>query len=137
MAYANFEECCRSLELLSDDQSNAVKLSIVKVAIVTYYRPFSGSNPIHRACKWKIDEAWINDSSTHEKAKEFRDHLIAHTDLEHSSPHLAKIDELYPISFKGFYFEDYMKLVEPLHNLAKDLCNVLKSKIKSYEQENF
>ncbi|NQU65509.1 MAG: hypothetical protein HQ517_14665 [SAR324 cluster bacterium] len=137
MVHADFEECSSTLGLLSEIENKKIKLALVKAAIVAYYRPFSGSNPVNRSRKWKLDEALITDIQTHEEVKKNRMHLVAHSDLEFREPQLAKIGELFPISFKGFYFENFMELVEPLRKLASDMVTVMSKEILKYEKDKF
>jgi hypothetical protein len=137
LSHSDFEECCAVLDLLPKVEDNKVILALIKYTIVSYYRPFSGSNPVHRQRKWKLPESLITDLRTHRKVEEFRLHLVAHTDLEYKRPHLSKIGEIFPISFKGVYFEDYVNISKPLRTLSHDMAIVMSNEIQKYEKENF
>ena len=137
LAHTDFEECLQILSKLPKIEDAQVKLALVKYAIVSYYRPFSGSNPVHRERKWKLDEALVTDMETHDAVKRYRMHLIAHSDLEYRQPSLGRTGGVFPISYKGFYYEEYMHIVQPLENLATSMWSIMGELITAYETDHF
>lgn len=137
LAHTDFEECLQTLRKLPEVDDTLVELAILKYAIISYYRPFSGSNPVHRRKKWKLDEELVTDMTTHEAVKKCRMHLIAHSDLEYRQPSLGRIGGVFPISYKAFGYEEYMSIVQPLERLASNMWSVMDNLITAYEKEHF
>jgi len=140
---ADLDEAYRSLQEIQRYKRGPVIMALIKNAIVSYARPFM-------QCKGK----YMNDyrlrekdvvptkyRKLHKKILDYRKQVVAHTDVGVREPGLGKLNLgnriLRPIRLKGkgFYFEDYIAIVDEMKDLCKAVSSSLKQTIKEYEKK--
>lgn len=135
-AIQDFHECSDTLALMQHTNNNGIKMALFKAAVIAYCRPFSGNEASFKDQKWKIDENWVHDKDLHQRMKDLRSKLFAHSDIPFRGPTLGKIGEINSISMKGFYFETAMDFVQPLDCLSKSMLARLIDETTKYEQKD-
>jgi hypothetical protein len=135
----DIQECKKTLALLDDATNDLIRLALIKSAIISYARPFSGNQPQYReAGKWRLDASFVPLAhiETHRRAIEYRNKLIAHTDIPHRKPQLLNAGLDWAIGHDAPSYDDYFEFSAALNALSLELFNVLCAKIKNYERES-
>lgn len=131
----DLQECKKTLSLLCEATNDLMCSVIIKSAIISYARPFSGNESKFRTSgKWKLDEKDIPQKyvDVHTKAIEYRNKLIAHTDLPYKNPELLKAAVGYVIGHSGPGHRDFMKFSEPLLETCTAVLDQLWEEIYAY-----
>lgn len=134
----DIQECVKSLEMLSDTVSDRMRVMLVKASIVSYARPFSGNEPQDKSRgKWRLDKKYVPNEffDVHEQAIEYRNKLIAHSDIPHRSPELLRGGSHFAIGHNAPLDEEYIKFSTMLYPASAALLKVLGNLIISYEKE--
>ncbi len=133
------QESVNTLALLDDAPNDLMRLALIKSAIISYARPFSGNQPQFRESgKWRLDSSFVPSAhtETHRKAIEYRDKLIAHSDIPHRKPQLLNGGLDWAIGLEVPSYNDYSEFSDALRILSIELFEVLCIKIKDYERES-
>lgn len=133
----DIQECVKSLEMLSDAVSVRMRVVLVKASIVSYARPFSGNEPLYRKGRWRLDKKYVPNEfcHVHEQAIEYRNKLIAHSDIPHRSPELLMSGSHFAIGHNAPFDDEYVEFSKLLHPASAALLEVLWDLITKYEKE--
>ncbi|MBN25492.1 MAG: hypothetical protein CL578_10630 [Alteromonadaceae bacterium] len=134
----DIQECVKSLEMLSDAVSDRMRVVLVKASIVSYARPFSGNESRYRnKGKWRLDKIYVPNEfcEVHEQTIEYRDKLIAHSDIPHRSPELLRGGPHFAIGHNAPLDEEYIEFSKVLYPASAALLKELWDLIISYEKE--
>lgn len=135
MALGDIQSARRVCDLASKQADNEIKCSMIRDAIVTYCRPWSRCNGKfgHRKLDKQISDQLNVD--IHEKLMQWRDQIIAHSDIDVRDPklHYWTRGNIFPIVLKGFYASDMPK-EEEIKSICEKLEGILLLKIKESEE---
>jgi len=136
MALSDIQSAKRVCDLALKQTDNELKYSMIRDAIVIYCRPFSRCNGkfgSHKLDKHISDQL---DLSIHRRLIQWRDQIIAHSDIDVRDPKLHCWTNLrgntYPIVFTGFYGSNMPK-EEDIKSICEKLEEILLLKIKESE----
>lgn len=135
----DIQECTKTLALLDESTSDVMRLALIKASIISYARPFSGNESRYRVKgKWRLDGQYVpaRYTSEHNKAIEYRDKLIAHSDIPHRNPQLLRAGEHFAIGHDAPLQEEYFEFSKILSAMSAELLKELWSLIIRYEKES-
>jgi len=133
-------KCISYIESLEDD---FLKDAMVRDAVVSYMRPFSGNEGIHQRKGLKVPTSSIpaNLKSQHTEIETYRQKLFAHMDISFQSPKLECYEingkKHYSFTTKGYERTHVQHLVKPLGKLAKIVRSYLMKELNKIEQKHF
>ena len=143
LADSDFDSARRSIKSLSRVRHPDTVSAIIRDSLISYARPFTGNRGIIKKKNLRLLESLVPEKmlEAHKKIMDVRNQIVAHTDVSYRKPMVGKIkgksSKLYPISYKGFYYEDLLKLPNILEPLIKELGSKLWVEIQRYEKEHF
>ena len=116
LAIADFYEASGCLDAIKQYERGLTRTTMVKNAIIAYSRPFTKCNGKHtkKHCL-KIEIVPKHYRSLHKKILQYRDKIIAHTDLDFRNPKLDK----YVIMIKKE--GDYLVLGNEMKELLREV----------------
>lgn len=135
----DIQECVKSLEMLGDAVSDRMRVVLVKASIVSYARPFSSNKPLYREQSWRLDKKYVPNEfcQVHEQAIEYRNKLIAHSDIPHRSPELLRSESHFAIGHNAPFDDEYVEFSKLLYPASAALLEVLWDLIISNQKEGF
>ena len=125
------------LSLVDQVDVELVKFSLIKSSLIAYARPFSGNESVFRAKrKWKLPDSLIPECmlKQHSKAIEYRDKVIAHTDITYRNPKLFP-GHHFAICHDAPGFNELFEFSKDLSELSFQVLERLWVEIKKYERE--
>ncbi len=136
-ATQDFYDCSATLKLINETTNKRIKASLFKYAVIAYCRPFSGNEAMYKEQSWTIDINWVDNLELHNELIELRSKLFAHKDIPYLKPTLGNVGDMYPISMKGVYYDQYIAMVEPLLALSNSMLETVKEKANNYKKQFF
>ena len=135
----DIQECVKSLEMLGDAVSDRMRVVLVKASIVSYARPFSGNKSQYKEQSWRLDQNYVPNEfcQVHEQAIEYRNKLIAHSDIPHRRPELLRKGPHLAIGHNAPFDDEYLEFSKLLSPASTALLEVLWDLIISNENEGF
>ena len=127
-AAADLDEASGCLEAMKRHKRGLTSTTMVKYATIAYSRPFSECRGIDNKKKHLLSiEVVPKDYRTlHKKVLEYRNRIIAHTDLNSRNPKLVKCGIM--IKSEG----DYLALVGEMEVLIREVRSAVHNKIIEY-----
>ncbi len=124
---SDFEQVITTFELLKTCVKPALRYRLFVFIIITYARAFTkneGNNNKHTLDK-KIIPSEYRD--LHNEIMNYRNKIIAHTDVKYRNPHLSK----FGMAVKGVYYENYQDLIihKPVYKMVKIIAGKLLDKV--------
>jgi hypothetical protein len=133
-ATADLDEAYYCLHAIKRYRRSFTVMAMIKNAIIAYARTFKNCKGKYGKYHLNIEEVVPeNHRDLHDKVLHHRDCIIAHTDIDIRNPKLGK----YGIMFKGagYYYEDYLALVDQMEVLVREVRNVVQKIVTEYESE--
>jgi hypothetical protein len=112
-----------------------VILALIKSAIISYARPFTGNKASLKKQSWNLDLKFVPKEhlKTHYQAIEYRDKFIAHTDIEFRKPELLKSTHHFAIGHNSIISHEYNEFSKCLSDLSRDAFRELSSFLRQRE----
>lgn len=110
---------------------------LVKVAIVSYARPFSGNESCFRdKGKCRLDKKYVPNEflEVHKQAIEYRDKMIAHNDVPYRRPEFLRGTHV-AIGHNTPMDEEYIEFSKVLYPASAEFLKGLWDLIISYEKK--
>lgn len=121
LAIADFHEASGCLNAIKQYKRGLTSTTMVKNAIIAYSRPFTNCRGIHtkKHCLKIKKVVPKNYRTLHKKVLQYRDRIIAHTDLDFRHPKLGRYGII--IKREG----DYLALGNEMQVLIQDVCSAV------------
>lgn len=135
---SDLQECRDTLDLLIEVENDALRLAVIKSAIVSYARPFSGNEGKYRSKgKWRLDKNLVplNYGAIHTKAMEYRDRFVAHSDIPYRAPELLKAPRGYAIGSNRPELHELIDLSKPLRETCVEIIRALWVEVRKYDEK--
>jgi hypothetical protein len=124
LAIADFNEASGCLNAIKQYKRGLTSTTMVKNAIIAYSRPFTKCRGKRCLDKKVIPKGYI---SLHEKVLQYRNRIIAHTDLGFINPKLVKCGILM-IKREG----DYLALGDEMQVLVREVRSAVHNRVIEY-----
>jgi hypothetical protein len=139
----DFEMCLLTLDkALGQGKNLSIVYPLLRDAIVTYGRPFSGNRGERVKRHILKAEEWVpaEQMPLHNKLIKYRNTLFAHTDIIAKNPNLGYWEKLFErgefvMNFKATRYEELRDELPQIHALALTMLAKLREKLKEYEEK--
>ncbi len=127
-AIADMDEASGCLNAIKQHKRGLTSTTMVKNAIIAYSRPFTKCKGIDNIKKYPLGIKVVpkNHRDLHKKVLDYRNRIIAHTDLDFRNPKLVK----YGIMMKRE--GDYLALVGEMQLLIREVRSAVHNMIIEY-----
>ena len=128
LATADFYEASGCLNTIKQYKRGLTSTTMVKNAIIAYSRPFMPCRGIHiQEHRLKSKKVVPKEyRSLHKKVLQYRNRIIAHTDLAFRNPKLVKYGMM--IKREG----DYLALGDEMQALIREVCSAVHNMVIEY-----
>ena len=143
LALIDMDRVQKSIECLRDTHDKYLKSALLRDAVISYAKPFSGNRFSDQSKGLRISDNHVPKelADTHKEILALRDELIAHTDMTLQKPEIGKrqdeVGHNYSMTVSGYetIYKDH--LIDPLFNLAKAVhASLLRSRSASVGRNN-
>lgn len=126
LANQDFQEAELTIERILQVEDKIIQHALIKVAVVSYARPFSKNFGVHKSYRLPAKEYVPREMyDLHKKMMIHRNQVFAHTDITARSPQMARFKGregfVYPMSFRGFPPDEFLPLVPQMKGLVKSV----------------
>jgi hypothetical protein len=133
-------EAFSSLKAITKYKRNIAVSALVKVAVISYSRPFKNCRGKYKAC-YKLQNDIIPDQykSLHQKIITYRDQIFAHTDIDVRRPDIKKFKienkTSIAITYRGFSSKDFLHEIEKMKKLIECIVSSLQQHVDEIKNE--
>ncbi len=126
------------LNLVNCYKRELIRSTLLKMAIISYSRPFKPCHGKYRL--YKIEDNIIPKQyrNLHQKIITYRDQIFAHSDIFIKKPSVNKFRTgnkiRFDITYKGFTPKDFHHEIEKMKELIKEVLSLLNLHIEGIEQ---
>jgi len=139
----DLDEAYRSLHDIRRYKRGSIVMVLIKNAVISYARPFMQCKGKYRNDYRLCEKRFVPPKyrKLHKKILNYRNQVFAHTDIGVREPGLGKLNlgtaMLYPIRLKGkgFYYEDYLTLVDEMKELILTVKDAVLIEINEYQKK--
>ncbi len=132
-------EAYSSLKLIKRYKREIVIFALIKIAIISYSRPFKTCHGKYGRYKIKDNIIPENFKSLHQKIIKYRDQIFAHSDILEKKPSVNKLrienKTRFSITYRGFSPKDFHHEIEKMKKLIKAILSSLNLRIDEIEQK--
>jgi hypothetical protein len=133
----DFDMAIHTLKILRRYKRSDVRNALLRDITVAYAKPFSTNRGALSQHSLSLKHVPLPMRGLHKELIDLRNQLFAHTDLTFKNPKVANWSsgkhKWFPMSFRGFDYNNLNKRVNEISNLIYSVQNELLKKIKGIE----
>lgn len=135
----DLKEAYRSLEAVNRYKRDVVISALIKIAIISYSRPFKKCHGEYKKhYNLKDDIIPKQHKNLHQKIIIYRDQIFAHSDINLKKPEVRKCQiknkVMFPITYRGFTPKDFLHETAKIKQLINAVLSSLRLNINEIEK---